>query len=232
MAAGNPWELPGEVFDRRARKQADAPGGPSFEAAREAIARDGEVLDVGAGAGAASIGLPKHTKIIAVDESQPMLDRYKKMRKIQTVHGRWPDVGGQVPEVDVVLCHHVLYNVPDLGPFIDELTAHARRRVVVEVTAVHPMVALNDLWSAIHGVQRPTGPSAEDIMGIIEALGYLTDIIRWTRPAEVGFESRESRLRHTAQRLCLPPERIHELEPLIDTPPRERRLVTITWERG
>ena len=43
-------------------------------------------------------------------------------------------------------CHNVLYNVPDLAPFVVALTMHARRLVVAEVTGEHPLVSLNPLW--------------------------------------------------------------------------------------
>ena len=44
----------------------------------------------------------------------------------------WPDVASQAPPADVVVSSHVLYNVPDIGPFLVALHEHARRRVVVE----------------------------------------------------------------------------------------------------
>ena len=47
-----------------------------------------------------------------------------------TVLGDWPAVSAPTPACDVVVCHHVFYNVQDLAPFVTELSAHARRRVV------------------------------------------------------------------------------------------------------
>ena len=35
-----------------------------------------------------------------------------------TIHGRWPDVSGEVSPVDVAVAGHVLYNVADLEPFV------------------------------------------------------------------------------------------------------------------
>jgi hypothetical protein len=43
-----------------------------------------------------------------------------------TVEGRWPDVAGEVPVADVVVCHHVAYNVPDLASFAVALTPATR----------------------------------------------------------------------------------------------------------
>jgi hypothetical protein len=36
---------------------------------------------------------------------------------VRTLCGRWPDIAPQAPTADVVLCHHVLYNVADIAPF-------------------------------------------------------------------------------------------------------------------
>src|SRR4029453_4013537 len=58
------------------------------------------------------------------------------------VQGRWPEVAGRVPVADVVVCHHVLYNVADLAPFADALTTHARPRVVGELTDRNPLGGL------------------------------------------------------------------------------------------
>src|ERR671927_27146 len=74
------------------------------------------------------------------------------------VRGNWPDVAEQTDDADVVVCHHVFYNVPDLVPFAQALTRHARRRVVVELTDQHPLVATRDLWLHFHGIDRPSGP--------------------------------------------------------------------------
>jgi SAM-dependent methyltransferase len=232
-AEASPWALPAEVFTNRARRQAIHADGPSREEANRALATPGSVLDVGAGAGAASVGLANATSIIAVDESAEMLARFTALQpQAQTRLGRWPDIADTVPVVDVVLCHHVLYNVPDIGEFLTALAKHAKRRVIVEITELHPMAGLNDLWLALHGIQRPTRPTADDVIAIIEALGYRPVSTRWQRPAQAEFETREAKLRHTAQRLCLPKGRLHELEPLIDRPAPDRRLVTISWAGG
>jgi len=42
-----------------------------------------------------------------------------------TMHRSWPGVSHDAPVCDVVICHHVLYNIPDLEPFVKALDAHA-----------------------------------------------------------------------------------------------------------
>ncbi|WP_370022557.1 class I SAM-dependent methyltransferase [Planotetraspora sp. GP83] len=70
-APANPWTHQVERFRRRTEALLAAPGGPTYERAREALPPGGSVLDVGAGTGAAS--LPLHpAELIAVDESAAM----------------------------------------------------------------------------------------------------------------------------------------------------------------
>src|SRR5204862_2441483 len=134
--------------------------------ALEALPDAGSVLDVGAGGGAASLPLcPPAVAVTAVDQSPQMLAAFAELATKQgidhlEVEGLWPDVAGRVGPADVVVCHHVLYNVGDLVPFLVALTDHAQSRVVVEMTAEHPQALLNPLWEHSHRLGRPTGPTA------------------------------------------------------------------------
>src|SRR5215469_15934028 len=145
QAAESPWHYPAGVFARRADDQMASPSGPSYEHALEALPAGGGVLDVGSGAGAASLPLGYRAgRLVAVDPEQAMLDAYAERAArvgvdVELVRGRWPDVAGQVARVDVVVCHHVLYNVADPVPFLRSMDSAARHRVVVELTARHPM---------------------------------------------------------------------------------------------
>jgi SAM-dependent methyltransferase len=246
-AAGrSPWVLPREVFVRRARSQATAPTGVSFDRAVEAVTPRGEVLDVGAGAGAASLPLaPWASAITAVDSDEGMLAALGELAydmgvPVRTTPGRWPEVSAQVEPADVVLCHHVLYNVPDLEPFVAALTAHARRRVVVELSARHPLVVLNPLWRRFHGLDRPEGPAATDAVAVLRELGLDPRVQAWRRPVPPEHASYREMVETTHRRLCLPPERIGEVDIALrelGVDPRgalylgssTRELVTVWW---
>jgi SAM-dependent methyltransferase len=238
--------LPREAFTRRADRQARTPSGPSYRRALAALDPPGSVLDVGAGAGAASLPLAAQaTSITAVDEDGPLLAALVRRGAgldvpIRTVEGRWPDVASDVDEADVVCCHHVLYNVPDIEDFVRALTAHARGRVVVEITARHPLVALNPLWRRFHGLERPDGPSAGDAVGILRALGLDPQVQAWSRPAEFEHRTFDDVVELTRRRLCLPPERTPEVADAVrdcglapadpdGAPSPPRQLVTIWW---
>jgi SAM-dependent methyltransferase len=213
----SPWALPTEVFARRADRNVMAPTGESYDLAAEALATPGTVLDVGAGAGAASLPLARWaTGLIAVDSSQSMLDAFLERAarlgvEAEPILGRWPDVAPLTPVADVVVCHHVVYNAPDLGEFALALSSHARRRVVVELPEAHPLRALNPLWRRLHDLPRPERPTVEDALAVLREVGIRPRINRWPRPARPEYPSFEDLVTVTRQRLCLPPERTDEL---------------------
>lgn len=242
----SPWVLPRQMFARRADEQLDRPHGPSYERAAEALPDGGSVLDVGAGAGAASLPLARRVSlVVAVDTDQGMLDslieRSRSLRvRVHLVVGRWPDVASGVPPADIVVCHNVLYNVPDIEPFLLALTARARRRVVVQLTARHPLTPLNPLWLRFHGLRRPERPTAEDAVELLRALGLRPWVERWTYPPGPAFDSFDDLVDVTRRRLCLPPERAGELAEALreldidPATPRDpgpaREAVTIWWD--
>ena len=243
----SPWVLPREVFARRADRRARNPFGPSYERAWEALAPTGTVLDVGSGAGAACLPLaPRATAVTAVDGDERMLGLLSERASaigvdLRTVAGRWPDVAAQLPPADVVTCHHVVYNVPDIEPFLVALDNHARRRVVIESTTVHPLTSLSPLWLRFHGLTRPAGPTAADLLAILSEMGLKARHTEWSRPAEADYASFPELVDVTRRRLCLPPERANEVEAALldmgimrerpgDLGSSGRDVVTIWWE--
>jgi 2-polyprenyl-3-methyl-5-hydroxy-6-metoxy-1,4-benzoquinol methylase len=246
-AADSPWVLPRQVFARRADRLRLSPGGPSFERAWEALDPPGSVLDVGSGAGAACLPLAaRTTELTAVDQDGQMLELLAGRASAAgltacLVTGSWPAVAGQVAAADLVTCHNVVYNAPDLAPFLAELTRHARRRVVLEMTAVHPLAALNPLWQRFHGRTRPDRPTAADLLGILAAMGLAVEHTEATRPAYADYQSMTELVEVTRRRLCLPPERASEVEAALlelgvdpelpaDLGSSGRQQVTIWWE--
>lgn len=219
-AAESPWVLPGQVFARRADQLSAAPSGPSFERAWAALYPEGSVLDVGAGAGAACLPLlPRTTTLTVVDEKSAMLGLLAERTsarglgrdRVRLVDGRWPDVAPDVSAADVVTCHHVLYNVADLAPFVAALTAHARRLVVAEVSWTHPLTSLNELWLRFHGLRRPERPAGDDLLAILPAMGLRIGHARWRRPGGPDYTTFAELTDVTRRRLCLGPERAAEV---------------------
>lgn len=245
-APDSPWVLPEDVFSRRAERAIAKPGGVSYDRAAEALADGGSVLDIGAGGGAASLPhAARITELTAVDAHLSMLDdlAHRAARlglAPRLIVGGWPAVAAETPVADVVLCHHVLYNVPELGPFVQALTGHARRRVVVEITQRHPLTALNPYWWRFHGLKRPDGPTADDAVAVLRSLGIAVEVERWRRPATAEYESFARLVDVTRRRLCLPPSRADEVAEALrdegvspDKPPdlgsSGDDLVTLWW---
>jgi hypothetical protein len=107
----------------------------------------------------------------------------------------------------------VLYDVADIGPFVEALTAHASRRVVVEITQRHPLAWTNPLWRRVHGIARPEHPTVDDAIAALRGLGLAPTLIRWERAAEpVSLEAAAERARRN---LCLPAAREAEIAALI-----------------
>lgn len=245
--AQSPWVLPRAVFARRADRLAATPSGPSFERAWAALDPPGSVLDVGAGAGAACLPLlARCTGLTAIDSEPDMLELLSRRAAAsgttpRLITGIWPDVAAEAGKADVVTCHHVAYNVPEIEPFLTALTAAARREVVLELAAAHPLVSLNQLWLRFHGLVRPTGPTADDLLAILAAMGIQARSKRWRRPGGPDYESFAELTDVTRRRLCLPPERADEVaqaltesgidpEHPVDLGSSGREVVTVWWD--
>jgi SAM-dependent methyltransferase len=243
----SPWVLPRQVFARRADRVSAAPSGPSFERAWAALDPPGSVLDVGSGAGTACLPLlPRATSLTAADADAGMLDQFSQRAAAagataRTVLGRWPDIAALAGPADVVTCHHVLYNVADVAPFVTALTRSARRVVVVETSAQHPLVSLNELWLRFHGLRRPVSPTAAALVEILTAMGLRPGHETWRRPGGRDYASFDELVDVTRRRLCLPPGRAAEVaealvesgadpEHPVDLGSSGREVVTIWWD--
>jgi hypothetical protein len=210
---------------------------PLQQRAGPALRPGDTLLDVGAGAGAASLNLvPAGGHLHAVDSQPSMLaaldaDARSRGLDVTTYDGVWPDVAERVPVCDVVVSAHVLYNVPALQPFVLALTAHARDLVVVEVTGTHPLVRLAAMWEAVHHQPRPDGPTAELAVEVLRENGIEPEVTEMQlEPLTRTGEMAEVWIDFTRRQLCLPPERQPEVEELMRRhPARPRRVVVLAW---
>lgn len=208
---------------------------PSRLRALEALPAGGSVLDVGVGGGASSLGLvPRAGLITGVDPIEGMLDAFRDSAEqagvtVRRVLGRWPDVADQVESADVAVCHHAIYGVAEIEPFLAALTAAARCRVVIEVSAHPPLIGINPLWKAFHGLERADRLVADDAEAVLVAMGLAVqreDVVlhhptRAVTPERVAFVRR---------RLCVGPERDAEIADFLGSrPPEEQRVVALWW---
>jgi SAM-dependent methyltransferase len=197
---------------------------PAAEIARAVLpAAGGSVLDVGCGGGRAALSLvPPAEVVIGVDQSPAMLTEFTRAAAAvgvssTIVEGRWPDVAIVTPVADVVVCHHVAYNVADIEPFLLALTAHARLAVVLVLPPRHPLSAWNDAWGHFWGLERPTEPTADDLAEVLTGLGL--DPERWDVPRPPlarATADTASGVGSARRRLCLTEDRDDELAAYLD----------------
>ena len=198
----------------------------------------GTVLDVGCGGGRASLPLvPPASELIGVDPSGAMLDEYLAAATRagvarRTIHGAWPDVAPHTPAADVVVCHHVVYNVAGIVGFLAALTEHARLAVVLEIPTVHPMSAWSPGWKTFWGIERPHGPTSDDLIAVLREMRLDPEVTTSPRGRPTGPESDPATLVPIARRrLCLPEQRDDELVAwLAEHPPTwPDTIATFRW---
>jgi hypothetical protein len=202
---------------------------PFRRRALEALADGGTVLDVGVGAGAGSLPLAGSARlVVGVDRSDAMLREFRSCAEVFgipvcSVLGSWPEVAHEVDVADVVVCHHVLYQVADLPAFVKALASHARRRVVIDMTARHPQAWTADLWLRFHGFERPMGPTSDDAEAALRELGLPVgreDSLLEMPPT--GFEHREDAVAEVCHRLRVPIKLAPEVDSALGDRLRER----------
>lgn len=209
----------------------------SHSRAREALADGGSVLDVGCGGGIATFALtPPATHVIGIDHQSEMLEMFTENAQrygvtCEIYEGFWPEIAGDVPIADVVVCHHVVYNIANIGPFLLALNSHARNRVVIEMPTRHPLTNMSAAWKHFWNLERPSEPSSEDIMNVLNEIGIRASIQHWSGPLRdrVDIDQDADFLRI---RLCLPPERLSDVREFLvmNPPPRQREIATIWWD--
>ena len=210
---------------------------PSHERAGEALGPNATLLDVGCGGGIAAMAqVGRARTVIGVDHQPEMLvmfERNARLRRLEslTVEGFWPAVADVTPVADVVTAHHVVYNVGDIAPFITALTNHARTRVVLELPTQHPLVNMSAAWQHFWSLERPSGPTPDDLIDVLHELGINASQERWE-----GSMRTETNLDQAAHfmriRLCLAPSRESEVREFLESQPAmsTRSLATVWWD--
>ena len=233
QAPESPWEFSPALF--RGPPPDPGPDTVSRRRAREALPAEGSVLDVGCGGGAAGLALvPTAGRVTGFDQSAELLAVFsERARELgvdhEVVQGDWPADAGPVPPADVVVCHHVAYNIPDLARFAAALTSHARNRVVLELSQHHPRYGVNHLWRHFWDVERPQGPVADDAVAVLVEAGIQPHVERSARPAR--STPREARVASIRRYLCLPADRDPEIYALLgEDSDRPGEVVTLWWE--
>jgi SAM-dependent methyltransferase len=232
QAPESPWIHPVELFDIAALDR--IPDSPSHAAARAGLGTS--LLDVGCGGGKAAFAcVPPARHVIGVDHQAAMLEKFTQAAQRRGITseaylGDWPAIAEAVPAADVVTCHHVFYNVPELDPFVRALSSHARSRVVVELPMQHPQADNSVWWEHFWSIERPTTPTALDAAECVRALGHDVHVEQHeVTPASTIDE--DLSVRFMRIRLCLPASRDAEVRAFMHSlPARPRTNVTLWWD--
>ena len=233
-APRRPFVFPPEMF--AAPRPGDGSRSRSTEVAAEALAGGGSVLDVGCGGGAAAFALaPPATEVVGTDRQEDMLALFaataaERGIPARTVPGPWPEIADAVPRADVVVCHNVLYNAPDLLGFAAALHEHARRRVVIEITERHPQVARAPLWRHFWDLDRPSGPDASLAAQALREAGFPVMLESSTATTRDDERAAPVQAAFWCRQLCLPPEREDEVAALLQDLPFPAQRVVLWWD--
>ncbi|MGH9157383.1 MAG: class I SAM-dependent methyltransferase [Acidimicrobiales bacterium] len=225
------------MFRWRPDEDATRPVRPSRRRALEALPDGGSVLDVGVGGGASSLGLvPRAGLIIGVDPLPAMLESFEASAHAagvtaRAVVGAWPDVADKVESTDIAVCHHAIYGVVEIEPFLTALTARARHRVVLELSAHPPLVGLNPLWRSFHGVDRVDDRLvADEAEAVLVSMGLAVEREDIVLPPPERQDVTPERVAFLRRRLCVGEDRDREIgEFLSARVPEEQRVAALWW---
>jgi SAM-dependent methyltransferase len=231
QAPVSPWIHPVELF------QVPAEIPPTISHLKAKEVNPVSILDIGCGGGIAAFAVtPPAKTVIGVDHQPEMLREFERNAtqrglKAQTFEGFWPDLAKEVPTADVVVTHHVLFNVQEIENFLIELDNHAKKRVVIEIPRFHPLTDSSYLWQYFWKLERPTTPTAEDVLKILNELGIEAKIEYWESDFKREIDPLKS-IEFNRIRLCLDSSKDEEIARLMkNQEPAQRKLATIWWDK-
>lgn len=233
QAPENPWIHPPSMFTLPEIIEDSI----SHQRAREVLREADSILDIGCGGGIAAFAVvPPATHVIGVDHQEEMLEMFaanaaERGITSEIFDGFWPDVADAVPVADVVTTHHVVYNVAPIEDFLLAMNSHARKRAVIEMPYRHPLTTAAPMWKHFWNLERPTNPTPEDLISVLESLGIKANLEHWEGSMRIEPDL-ESQARFSRIRLCLPESRESEVFEFLKDQPKVaiRKLATIWWD--
>ncbi len=132
------------------------------------------VLDIGAGGGRFAIPLAqKGCRVVAIEPSAAMratlVEAAAEAGVVVEVHDlRWPQEGWAV-DADVCLAAHALYDIAEVGPFLDAMERHARRLCIAMFGQFGRGANLAALFEAVHGEPMATLPALKEFVALLGA---------------------------------------------------------------
>lgn len=218
----SPYTWPADLYRRGRQADAGSPPSPTARRVLALLPPGGSVLDVGAGTGRTSLPLAALGHPVTAVERNPAMAQGLREEagaagaEVRVVEASWPESATAAGLHDVALCSHVVYDVPDLAPFLQALHDASRVAVVLEAGDRHPWANLIPYYRALHGLDRPDGPTGGLLAEVVaEAVGVEPEVERWISPARMRFADVQELVGFYCRRLLAPAARAAEVADLL-----------------
>jgi 2-polyprenyl-3-methyl-5-hydroxy-6-metoxy-1,4-benzoquinol methylase len=172
-------------------------------------ARDGRVLDVGAGAGRYAVPLAEAgARVLALEPNAAMVEMLEREARGRDVgvtveQGEWPAAESRVGSADVVLCAHVVYPIAHVVPFIRALDRTARCAVVMVARLGQVDEALAHVFEAVHGEPRVPMPNLPDLYNLLLQMGIPASVTLHPFETRWNFADADAAVADAGSRLGL-----------------------------
>jgi SAM-dependent methyltransferase len=161
-------------------------------------------IDIGAGGGRYTLPIALLARrVFAVEPSAGMRAAITEaalanaIENVDVFDERWPGPS-TAPVADVAFISHVGYDIADIGPFLDEMEAHASRGCVAVLFHRAPISEFAALWAPVHGEERVLLPAMGEFITLLFARGA-TPELRFIDLAPRVYEDLEA-LQRSARR--------------------------------
>lgn len=155
---------------------------PVLEHLRTLTRRDDTWLDLGAGGGRYALALALGLKrLYAVEPSEGMRAvlsssmRDFGIENVDVFAERWPGPT-KAPVADVAFMSHVSYDIAEIGPFLEQFEAHARRLCIAVLFERAPVSDFAPLWEPVHGERRVLLPGLKEFVSLLFARGRTPEV--------------------------------------------------------
>jgi SAM-dependent methyltransferase len=157
------------------------------------VQREDVLIDVGGGAGRLSLPLALRCReVVNVDASAAMLAAFEELaaqagiRNARAVRADW--LAAEGIQGDVTLVSSVTYFVRDIVPFVRNLEAASRRRVIILVWSEPPPNLRSRLFYLVYGEDQAASPGHRALLPVLWEMDILPDVrVLPMRPTPAGL---------------------------------------------
>lgn len=174
----DPW---GGAVAQRFRADPHRPLDANLTVLASYVQPEDALIDVGGGAGRVALPLALRCREVnVVDASPGMLAECTAaaaaagLQNVRVINASWLDAAGI--QGDVAITSNVTYFVREIAPFIEKLTAAARRRVMITVWSVENPNQSASLFHLVYGEEPVPVPGYRELLPVLWELNILPDV--------------------------------------------------------